>query len=154
MVVLPRVDVPTRSEPAAARPAPVPAPASETVLVLEDEEALREVVVDQLQYAGYAVVSGPTPEAAIEAAARHEGTIDLVITDVVMPGLSGRQAIDRVRALYPSIRVIYMSGYTSAAAGVNGAIESGQAFLQKPFSLQDLMRRVREVLHAVPQKVG
>ncbi len=146
-IYLPRVE-----EPAAEATPPTrgahPTTGTETVLLIEDEEPLRDVILDQLSYGGYNVISGHSAAAALEAAEAHVGPIHLVITDVVMPNTSGREAVKRVRASRPDIRVIFMSGYTSTAAGVNGPIEPGEAFLQKPFSLEALLRKVREVLDA------
>ena len=85
-------------------------------------------------------------EDGIETAARHEGTIHLVITDVVMPGMGGRELVKQLAATHPTTRVLYLSGYTEDTIVSDGSIESGTAFLQKPFSLQNLSRKVREVL--------
>ena len=120
----------------------------ETVLVVEDDAPLRVVLRDVLQAAGYTVIDGPNPEAVIAAAEQHDGHIHLVLTDVVMPGLSGRQVSERIQARRPSTRVLYMSGYTGAAAGHHGPLEPGHLFLQKPFSIDALLRKIREVLDA------
>jgi signal transduction histidine kinase len=142
-----------RTEDEGERPTSAPAPVasrsgSETVLVIEDEEALREVIRDQLEAGGYTVVDGPDPEAAIEAAACHAGPIHLVLTDLVMPRLRGPDAVARVRASRPGVKVLYMSGYANAAAEHQGPLPTEQAFLAKPFSLAALMAKVREVLDA------
>ena len=85
-------------------------------------------------------------EAGIAAAAQHKGKIDLVITDVVMPGMGGRELVKQLAQLRPGTKVLYLSGYTEDAIINEGTIESGTAFLQKPFTLQNLSRKVREVL--------
>jgi signal transduction histidine kinase len=146
-VYLPRVEDAVGEAPRAA-PAAASGMGTETVLLIEDEVALREVILDQLTDGGYKVVTGEDVAGALEAAQHHDGPIHLLITDLIMPKVSGRDAVSRVKASRPDIRVIYMSGYSSAAAGRNGLAESEEAFLQKPFSLEALLRKVREVLDA------
>ena len=85
-------------------------------------------------------------EDGIAVAAQHDGRIDLVITDVVMPGMGGRELVKHLAQSRPQTRVLYLSGYTEDAIVSEGTIESGAAFLQKPFTLQNLSRKVREVL--------
>jgi CheY-like chemotaxis protein len=123
---------------------------TETVLLIEDEMSLREVILDQLNEGGYTVVTGENVAGAVHNAERHEGPIHLVITDIVMPGMGGREAVRRIRASRPDIRVIYMSGYSGGAAGAQGLADPDEAFLQKPFSLVGLLRKMREVLDAAP----
>jgi len=127
---------------------------TETVLLIEDDASLREVILDQLTDGGYKVVTGENVAGALHNAEQHEGPIHLVITDIVMPGMGGREAVRRVRASRPDIRVIYMSGYSGGAAGAQGLTEPDGAFLQKPFSLAGLLRRTREVLDAAPRRGG
>jgi two-component system cell cycle sensor histidine kinase/response regulator CckA len=151
-VYLPRVE-------AAATEPPDPASASttmlgtETVLLLEDEVALRRVISDQLSEAGYHVMTADGVDATLEAAGKHEGRIHLLITDIVMPRISGPDALKRIRMSRPDIRVIYMSGYGNLAAALNGLSERREAFLRKPFSLEALLRKTREVLDA-PARPG
>ena len=121
---------------------------TETVVVVEDDGFLRTVIRDVLVGAGYTVIEGDGPEAALESAEAHAGPIQLVLTDVIMPGLSGRQVSARLLARHPSARVLYMSGYTGFAAGHQGALPAEHAFLQKPFSADTLLRKVRETLDA------
>lgn len=135
----------------AVEPHPVPAPdaalgGSETVLLVEDEESVRQLVRDTLEAKGYKVLEADSGEAGIETASRHEGRIDLVITDIVMPGMSGREMVKRLAQTRPATRVLYLSGYSEDAVVNEGSVESGTAFLQKPFSLQSLARKVRELL--------
>jgi PAS domain S-box-containing protein len=128
---------------------PVPRAAeggSETVLLVEDEESVRQLVRETLQAKGYKVVEAENGEAGVAAAAKHQGRIDLVITDVVMPGMGGRELVKRLAETRPDTKVLYLSGYTEDAIVTEGSIESGTAFLQKPFTLQNLSRKVREVL--------
>jgi len=119
---------------------------SETVLLVEDEQSVRELVRDTLIGKGYRVVEAENGETGLTMAAKHEGNIDLVITDVVMPGMGGREMAQRLTETHPKIKVLYLSGYTEDTVVSEGAAESGTAFLQKPFTLQHLSRKVREVL--------
>ena len=119
---------------------------SETVLLVEDEESVRQLVRETLESKGYRVLEAENGQAGVAAAANHKGPIDLVITDVVMPGMSGRELAQRIEEARPDTKVLYLSGYTEDAIISEGTIESGTAFLQKPFTLQNLSRKVREVL--------
>jgi signal transduction histidine kinase len=119
---------------------------SETVLLVEDEPELQAVICELLQQGGYAVIEGPSPEAALAAAEEHDGPIHLVLTDLVMPRVSGLEAAARIRAGRPDVKVLYMSGYTNTGAEHQAALPEHHAFLQKPFSLDALLRKVREVL--------
>jgi hypothetical protein len=119
---------------------------SETVLVVEDDDALREITAELLQEAGYRVILAPDGEEALRECARNGGPPDLVITDVVMPRMTGRALSEQLRALGPRLRVLFMSGYTDAAVLYQGLLEPGTAFLQKPFGPEALLRKVREVL--------
>ncbi len=128
---------------------PVPLAAlggTETVLLVEDEDSVRQLVRDTLAAKGYRVVEAEDGEAGLAAASRHEGRIDLVITDVVMPGMGGRELVKQLAQMRPETKVLYLSGYTEDAILSEGTIETGAAFLQKPFTLQNLSRKVREVL--------
>jgi len=119
---------------------------SETVLLVEDEESVRQLVRETLTAKGYRVVEAENGETGLASAAKHEGKIDIVITDVVMPGMGGRELVRRLAEMRPETKVLYLSGYTEDAVVSEGTIESGTAFLQKPFTLQNLSRKVREVL--------
>jgi len=119
---------------------------TETILLVEDEESVRQLVRDTLLAKGYQVLEAENGEAGLAAAARHQGKIDLVITDVVMPGMGGREMVKQLIEAHPGTRVLYLSGYTEDAIISDGSIEKGTAFLQKPFTLQSLSRKVREVL--------
>jgi two-component system, cell cycle sensor histidine kinase and response regulator CckA len=119
---------------------------SETVLLVEDEDSVRQLVRDTLAAKGYSVLEAKSGEDGLETAARHQGTIQLVITDVVMPGMGGRELVKKLAETNPTTKVLYLSGYTEDTIVSDGSIESGTAFLQKPFSLQNLSRKVREVL--------
>jgi PAS domain S-box-containing protein len=126
----------------------VPRTGSETILLVEDAEALRLLIAEILEVGGYRVLPGASPEAALAAAEAHAGPIHLLLTDVVMPGMSGREVADRIKASRPTVKVMYMSGYTDEAIGHHGALEPGTHFMQKPFTADALLRKVREVLEA------
>jgi two-component system cell cycle sensor histidine kinase/response regulator CckA len=121
---------------------------TETILLVEDEQVVRTLVQEMLETAGYRVVAAETPARALELAQVHEGEIDLLLTDVVMPGMSGRDLADRLVAMRPGLRVLYTSGYTRDAISNQGVLESGTAFLEKPFSSAALGRAVRDALDA------
>ena len=121
---------------------------TETVLIVEDEEALRKVTVGILKRQGYRVLEGHNADEALRICAQHDGPIELLLTDVVMPRMNGRQLADRISVLRPGIRVLYMSGYTDGIL-VN-ELSAGAAFLQKPFTRAVLMRKVRETLDSDP----
>ena len=125
-----------------------PARGSETVLLAEDEPAVRAIAQQALERHGYTVLAAPSGAAALALAAQHAATIDLLLTDVVMPGMSGRDLADRLTAQRPGIRVLYISGYTDNAIVRHGMLEPGLAYLQKPFRPHALVRKVREVLDA------
>jgi PAS domain S-box-containing protein len=144
-IYLPRVEDPTEGA-ATTHAAQAAGGGSETVLLVEDEESVRQLVRETLQIRGYRVLEAENGEAGLQAAAKHGGTIDLVITDVVMPGMNGRELAKRLTAQRPQIKILYLSGYTEEAIIHEGAMEPGTAFLQKPFTLQVLSRKVREVL--------
>jgi two-component system, cell cycle sensor histidine kinase and response regulator CckA len=102
-------------------------------------------VRDTLESRGYKVLEAENGECGLDAAAKHAGKIDLVITDVIMPGLGGREMAERLAKTRPETKVLYLSGYTEDAIISDGTMES-TAFLQKPFTLQNLSKKVREVL--------
>jgi len=123
---------------------------TETVLLVEDEEAVRDLIVTILSHRGYEVVVARHPAHAEEIATRFPREIHLLLTDVVMPGTSGRELAARIGARRPGIRVLYMSGYTENVITSGGMLEKGLAFLQKPFSPAVLSQKVREVLSHTP----
>jgi signal transduction histidine kinase/CheY-like chemotaxis protein len=118
---------------------------SETVLLVEDEESVRELVRHTLVTKGYRVLEADHGEAGLEVAANHSGPIDILITDVVMPGMGGRALAQQMLRTYPVMKVLFLSGYTEDAV-IQGVLDPGTAFLQKPFTLQALSRKVRDVL--------
>ena len=144
-IYLPRVADPADS-PRVDKHAQAAAGGSETVLLVEDEESVRELVRETLKTRGYRVIEASDGIAGMRVSEEYPGNIEILITDVVMPGMSGRELAKRVAAARPNIRVLYLSGYTEDAIIHEGALEPGTGFLQKPFTLQVLARKVREVL--------
>jgi PAS domain S-box-containing protein len=144
-IYLPRVADPADS-PRVDKHAQAAAGGSETVLLVEDEESVRELVRETLKTRGYTVIEASDGIAGMRVSEEYQGNIEILITDVVMPGMSGRELAKRVAAARPNIRVLYLSGYTEDAIIHEGALEPGTGFLQKPFTLQVLARKVREVL--------
>ncbi len=119
---------------------------TETVLLVEDEESVRQLVRETLCSKGYRVLEAENGEIGMAAAVKHDGKIDLVITDVVIPRMNGRELVKQLALTRPKTKVLYLSGYTEDAIVSEGTIETGTAFLQKPFTLVNLSRKVREVL--------
>ena len=119
---------------------------SETVLLVEDEPAVREMTQAALQRHGYTVLPAASGAEALQIARTNHGAINVVLTDVVMPGMSGPQLVERLREGQPRLAAVFMSGYTSDAVLRHG-IETGEAdFLQKPFSTSALAAKLRQVL--------
>jgi PAS domain S-box-containing protein len=142
---LPRVEeAPGIAEP--ARPAEITRRGSETVLLVEDDEPLRTLAREILSIHGYTVLDATSPSDALRLADTHPGPIQLLLTDVVMPEMNGRQVADRLIAVRPGLKVLFMSGYPDAAIVEHGVLEAGTYFLQKPFTPDGLSRKVREVL--------
>jgi PAS domain S-box-containing protein len=118
----------------------------ETILLVEDEPAVRELARTVLSEQGYKVIEAQNSEDAVRLAGKHRSEIHLLLTDVVMPGMSGHDLAKHLTALHPCLRVLYMSGYTNNVIGENGTLEEGLSFLQKPFTPKALTLRVRETL--------
>jgi two-component system, cell cycle sensor histidine kinase and response regulator CckA len=145
-IYLPRVD--QEAEAIVAVPKVPPARGSETVLLVEDEDALREIAAQILEEHGYTVLEARSGAAALERAESHAGPIHLLVADVVMPQMPGRELAERLAALRPSLRVLFMSGYTEQAVLRHGVLAEGTAFIQKPFGPDSFLTKVREVLEA------
>jgi CheY-like chemotaxis protein len=120
------------------------------VLVTEDEPAIRNLAARVLRGLGYRVLVAESGDEALGVVNRHAEKIDLLLTDVVMPGMSGRQLAGRLTALLPELRVLFMSGYTANAIDDHGVLEPGRSYLGKPFDAGQLARKVREVLDRPP----
>jgi CheY-like chemotaxis protein len=121
---------------------------SETVLLVEDEESVRELVRVTLTSRGYNVLEAENGECGLRIAEEYKEHIDILVTDVVMPGIGGRELARKLLLLRPGISVLYLSGYTEDAVVTPGALGPSTAFLQKPFTLQNLAKKVREVLRS------
>ncbi len=119
---------------------------SETVLIVEDESQIRQLACDCLTQCGYNVLSAPNGLDAVRLIENEKQPIDLILTDVVMPQMSGRELAERINCLRPETKILFMSGYTNDAIIKHGVLDAGTRFIQKPFSLDDLSKRVREVL--------
>jgi len=117
---------------------------------VEDEANLRYLARQYLEKQGYKVIEAADGAVAVQIAVAHEGVIHLLLTDVIMPGMNGRELAQRVSEIRPNVKVLYMSGYTENVIGHNGMLDAGIRLLQKPFNLRDLKRIVREVLDATP----
>ena len=143
-VYLPRLDNAVLERP--LMPDVDPHHGSETVLVVENEEPVREMIVDVLSLHGYTALAAADGEEALRVAASPRGALDLIIVDVVMPGISGEALAQRLTAGRPGTRVLYISGYTDDLIRQHGFTLASGHFLQKPFSVDDLARKVREVL--------
>ena len=122
----------------------------ETILLVEDETNLRRLAHQYLEKQGYLILEAEDGAAALQIAAGHKGKIDLLLTDVVMPGMNGRELATHITAQRPDVRVLYMSGYTENAIGHDGLLDVGINLLQKPFSLPTLKERVRELIDSEP----
>jgi two-component system, cell cycle sensor histidine kinase and response regulator CckA len=118
----------------------------ETVLVVEDESSILDLCKIMLEQQGYEVLAAATPTEAIELAGGHSGEIHLLITDMVMPGMNGRDLAKRFLSIYPDMKCLFMSGYTPNMIAHQGILDEGVYFIQKPFSKNDLTTRVREIL--------
>jgi two-component system, cell cycle sensor histidine kinase and response regulator CckA len=123
---------------------------SETILVAEDDFAVRSLVKDILKSYGYRVLEAVNGLEALEAAKGHAGKIDLLLTDVIMAQMGGRELTDRMKLIRPDLKIIYMSGYTDDAILRHGVFTKADTFLQKPFTPEGLARKIRMVLDSVP----
>jgi CheY-like chemotaxis protein len=125
---------------------------SETILLVEDEPTILRMTQMMLERKGYTVIPAATPAEAMKKAKNHPGIIHLLMTDVVMPEMNGRNLAEQIFLLYPEIRLLFMSGYTSNVIVHHGVLDEGVAFIQKPFSMAQMTAKVREVLDIDPDK--
>jgi two-component system cell cycle sensor histidine kinase/response regulator CckA len=119
---------------------------NKTVLVVEDDALVLEVLVDTLLAAGYTVMRAQNPVVALGLAEEHAGPIDLLVTDVVLPGLSGRELGERLAESRAQLRILYISGYAPEVVEDHGVLTQGSGFLCKPFTIDTLITRVDEML--------
>jgi len=145
-VYLPRVEDRVEVSSTAQAPAPAARDGKETILLVEDEPAVRELTRMVLSKRGYSVIEALNPADAERLAGSHGAEIHLLLTDVVMPGMSGHELAKRLTARHRNLRVLYMSGYTYNVIAEDGTLEEGLSFLQKPFTPQVLAQKVRETL--------
>ena len=146
---LPRVEEAARPITHARMPAVLPR-GTETILVAEDEEGVRQLVRMVLMDGGYTVIEASNGEQALHLCERHAGPLHLLISDVIMPQMGGKQLAEHLRKLRPNLKILFTSGYTNDAIAHQGVLDPGVAFLQKPYNLNDLLAKVREVLDPGP----
>ena len=147
-VYLPRVDEPAETL-TSSKTTATDHRGTETILLVEDDAHVRELARTVLAAQGYFIIEAASPEDAERICESDGDHIQLLLTDVIMPGISGRELAKRVTLRHPKIRVLYMSGYTYNVIADGGTLERGVAFLQKPFAPRALADKVREVLDAV-----
>jgi DNA-binding response OmpR family regulator len=143
-IYLPRID-----EVASLERAPIPprlARGTETILLVEDDPSLRGLLCEMLEDAGYTVLVAENGPHALRATEEYAGPIHLVVTDVIMPGPTGREAAEAIRAARAEVEILFISGYTSEAIEKHGVLAPGAKFLSKPFTTEALLDKVREVL--------
>jgi CheY-like chemotaxis protein len=146
-IYLPKVDEPVSPE-VTREIQQRPQRGSETIMVVEDEDGVRKVVVEMLEQQGYHVLTANSGPAALELYTRTTDPVHLLITDVVMPRMSGRELADSLREVRPDLKVLFVSGYTDSAIVHHGVLDPGTHFLQKPFTPDVLAEKVRFVLEA------
>ncbi len=132
----------------AAGPGEMPRSRGETLLLVEDESAILNLGKTMLEILGYTVIAAGSPEEALEAAEGHSGVIHLLITDVVMPQMTGKDLADRLKTIRPEMKTLFMSGYTANVIAQHGVLKRGVHFIQKPFTMTGLATHVREALDA------
>ncbi|MBI5068057.1 MAG: response regulator [Deltaproteobacteria bacterium] len=155
-VFLPRL-APAEAEtaaPPAADPSEQVARGAETIVVAEDDSGVRTVTCRMLAGIGYRVLEASSPAACIELVRAHEGPLPLLISDVVMPGMNGRELYEALRRIRPDLKVLFMSGYPSHVVGNHQILEDGVSFIQKPFALRELAAHVRGVLDGKAARVA
>jgi two-component system, cell cycle sensor histidine kinase and response regulator CckA len=144
-IYLPRVDESASPRERKARE-PARPRGNETILLVEDDEQVRDSTRKMLEFLGYRAIVADGGAQALELLDRHSGGLDLLVTDVVMPKLSGPKVVEELRRQRPGLKALYLSGYTDEGIVRHGVLQAGIPFLQKPFTLDALARKVREVL--------
>ena len=125
----------------------VPKP-NETILLAEDEDSVRELATLALERVGYKVITAENGIAAVKLFDKHHGTIDLLLTDVIMPKMGGKELVDACLVQKPNTKVLYMSGYTDDSIVQHGVLDKGTHFIQKPFTPDRLIRKIRQIISA------
>jgi two-component system, cell cycle sensor histidine kinase and response regulator CckA len=144
-VYFPRTEEPGEPE-AEVRSAPGAVSGFETILLVEDEESLRELGAEILRQSGYQVIQAGSPREALALLERHSARIDLLLTDVIMPGMSGHALAELLKPRFPGMSVLYVSGYTDDAIARHGVLDPGVEFLQKPYTRNALTQKIRTIL--------
>ena len=121
------------------------------LLVVEDDAAVRSVIIAMLEGSGYTILEARNGNEALEIYKKHDGEIHLLLSDVVMPGMSGRELAEKISEQHPRMRILFMSGYTDNAIQHHGVLDSDTAFIEKPFSPVQLTGKIREVLDGAEQ---
>ena len=151
-IYLPRVDQPP--EPLSTRPGPAAVRGTETVLLVEDEDALRSLLRELLRIFGYSVLEAGLGADALRMAREHPGAIHVLLSDIVMPQMTGRELAERLTRLRPETKVLFMSGYPDDAIVRHGVLGPEAQFIQKPFTLDALARKVRDVIEKNSQEAA
>ena len=118
----------------------------EIILVVEDESALLTMETQLLETMGYTALGASSPDEALHLAEKHAGKIHLLLTDVIMPEMNGRELADRLTSMYPELKTLFMSGYTANVIAHQGVLDKGIHFIQKPLTIHALAAKVRQVL--------
>jgi DNA-binding NtrC family response regulator len=121
---------------------------SETVFLVEDDDLVRKVTEESLIQLGYTVLSVAGPEEALAVFDNKQSAVDLLVTDVVMPEMNGKDLYERLKLVKPDLKVLYMSGYTANVIVHHGVLDEGVQFISKPFKISDLSNKVRDALRA------
>jgi CheY-like chemotaxis protein len=150
-IYLPRVDEFVPDPVSAAGGVPIVPKGTETLLLVEDEYQVRQIVKAILEQQGYDVLEAATGEEALKVAALHGSRLHLLMTDLVMPQMSGRELAEQLNSTLPNLKVLYMSGYTDDAIVRHGLLDQSLSFIQKPFDAATAARKVREVLDSTIQ---
>ena len=145
-IYLPKIDGPAEIQPVVSEPVK---PGTGTILLVEDDEMVLKMVTDMLEAMGYMVIAAASAVEALSICEKGSAPIDLVLSDVVMPQMGGRELRDRLRVIRPELKVLFMSGYTSNVILHHGVLEEGVQFIQKPFSMSELARRIKELMTQV-----
>jgi DNA-binding NtrC family response regulator len=142
-IYLPRIEPPPTPKAAVSEPI---RGGTETILLVEDAEGVRETVSDFLVDVGYRVLKAADPAGALALLSRQKEPVHLLLTDLVLPGMNGRELASQVKVVHPEMRALYMSGYTDRGSPNNDPVDCGADFLQKPFTMDRLAHKLREIL--------